>query len=67
MTVLSDRRSKISNESIKKVSTDGSIQLQEHQRMYSKARINGRCMIRFIRLQPWASNCKIQKTFDDET
>ena len=29
---------------------------------YSKARINCRCMIRFIRSQPRASNCKIQKT-----
>ena len=34
-----------------------------HQRReYSKAQINGRCMIRFIRSQPRASNCKIQKT-----
>ena len=34
-----------------------------HQRReYSKAQINCRCMIRFIRSQPRASNCKIQKT-----
>ena len=34
------------------------------QREYSKAQINCPCMTRFIRSQPRASNCKIQKTFD---